>query len=145
MMHLSRPNAASTAGGTASVSPIIHLRNGGVSLVLDLSSGRLPVILYWGEDLGALSDAELANVALVSIPSVVPNDLDVPELVEILPLPSGGWRGLPGLSGHSTSGADWTPLFTAQSVAADAATLTVSASDDDAGLTVEINVELLQS
>ncbi|MFC8304344.1 alpha-galactosidase [Specibacter sp. NPDC057265] len=145
MTQLSGSVAEPTAATTGSVSPVVHLRNGGVSLVLDLSGGRLPVILYWGGDLGPLSDTELANVALVSIPSVVPNDLDVPELVEVLPLASGGWRGIPGLSGHSTSGTDWTPLFVAQSVNADASAITVSASDDDAGLAVVIDVELLAS
>ena len=145
MTQLSEPIAETLAGNTGSFSPIAHLRNGGVSLVIDLSAGRLPVVLYWGEDLGEVDEIELKNIALVSIPSVVPNDLDVPELVEILPLASGGWRGLPGLEGHSTSGTDWAPLFTAQSITADASTLSVRATDEEAGLTVVLDVELLPS
>ncbi|MDR2252739.1 MAG: hypothetical protein LBD97_02595, partial [Bifidobacteriaceae bacterium] len=37
----------------------LHLRAGGVSLVLDLAGADLPRVLHWGQDLGDLSSADL--------------------------------------------------------------------------------------
>jgi hypothetical protein len=49
----------------------VHRRAGGVSLVLDCSGDRLPRVLYWGADLGEVSDEELADLAVASVRQLV--------------------------------------------------------------------------
>ncbi|MFC5929008.1 alpha-galactosidase [Cryobacterium melibiosiphilum] len=136
-------------GTTAPATGVVHLRRGGVSVVLDLTAGRLPVVAYWGGDLGHLGIDSLAALVRAGIPAVVPNDLDVPELVEVLPGASGGWRGQPGIEGH-TEGADWTLRFTAESATVDsiddtAVALTATAIDPAAGIRTVLRLELLPS
>ena len=38
----------------AGVDVVVHLRAEGVSVLLDLGYGRLPAVVHWGADLGAL-------------------------------------------------------------------------------------------
>ena len=122
----------------------VHLRRGGVSAVFDLSAERLPVVAYWGADLGELDDDTLVALTTGAAPAIVPNDLDVAETVEVLPLASGGWRGLPGVEGRLGE-RTWWPLFRADAVELGEHTLTVTAVDDAAGITVTIVIELLVS
>jgi len=122
----------------------VHLRRGGVSAVFDLSAGRLPVVAYWGADLGDLDEAALQTLAIAARPPVVPNDLDVAETIEILPLASGGWRGLPGAEGH-IGPETWWPRFRADAVDAGEHSLTVTGVDDATGVSVRVIVELLVS
>ncbi|TDT62705.1 alpha-galactosidase [Frigoribacterium sp. PhB116] len=134
-----------TAGHTADATPsVVHLTSGGVSVVLDLGAGRLPVVAWWGAALGDLSAAELDAVVRGGLAGVVPNELDEPEVVELLPLASGGWRGQPGLEGHS-AGTSWTPLFRAQATTLADRVLTVHGVDEQSGLAVDVVVELLGS
>ena len=42
---------------TAVPSALLHLRASGVSLVLDLTEGRLPAVVHWGADLGDTTGA----------------------------------------------------------------------------------------
>ena len=123
---------------------VVHLRRDGVSFVVDLSARRLPVVVYWGADLGDLSPASLKQIAVAAVPPIVPNDLDLAEIVEVLPAASGGWRGQPGLEGHA-DGASWTALFAQTEVDASAHSLTVTGIDAVAGLSVTIEIELLES
>ena len=44
----------------------LHLRQGGTSVVLDISGPGLPSMVHWGPDLGELSAAALAGVVLAS-------------------------------------------------------------------------------
>ena len=46
----------------------VHLRAAGVSLVLDARDGLLPAVLHWGHDLGDVSAAELAALAVAAVP-----------------------------------------------------------------------------
>ena len=47
---------------------LIHLRAGGVSLVLDSSDGRLPAVLHWGADLGELDAEGLPYLSIQASP-----------------------------------------------------------------------------
>ena len=41
--------------------PALHLRLGGTSVVLDVPRGALPGIVYWGPDLGDISEEALVD------------------------------------------------------------------------------------
>ena len=49
--------------------PYVLLRAAGVSVLLDLTHGRLPSVRHWGADLGPLGDAELAAIATGAPPA----------------------------------------------------------------------------
>ena len=81
-----------------------------VSLILDLSQGRLPAVLHWGADLGRLEPTDVEALLTGSIPPLAHNLVDPPRRLALLPEPWTGWAGRPGLSG-SRLGQDWSPRF----------------------------------
>src|SRR4051812_8722468 len=126
---------------------IHHLRAGGVSLVIGSAAGPgLPRILYWGADLGELSDDALRELAIVSVAPVTSYVLDEPVPAALLPEHALGYAGWPGVTGHH-NGRGWSPLFTVtdleQATGPDA--LVVRGSDADAELDVVVEVELTPS
>jgi len=125
---------------------LVHLRAAGVSVLVDLREGRLPEIAHWGADLGDLTPDELAAVADANVPPAVANGIDVPVRLALLPEHSAGWAGRPGLSG-SRAGRDWSPSFRVCAVrrAEDGAGLEVEAVDEDARLSLELDIELTAS
>ncbi|MET1053477.1 MAG: alpha-galactosidase [Mycetocola sp.] len=118
----------------------LHLRNGGTSVVLDLAT-EIPTVVWWGEDQGELSDADLVALATASVPQRVSGGLDRPSPLTLLPLESSGWQGTPGLTGHR-NGRQFSASFTRRSMAANGAAVDISASDDQAGLRVGIECEV---
>jgi alpha-galactosidase len=129
---------------------VLHLRAAGVSLVLDARDGFLPAVLHWGHDLGDVGPADLAELAFASRPTAVPNDIDDPRRAgALLAEHAHGWNGRPGLAG-SRGGLGWSPLFTLTGFTETpdpdrGGRVVVSGEDDVAGLTVELEVELLPS
>ena len=99
-------------------SAVVHLRSAGVSLLLDLTHGRLPAVLHWGADLGPITAADASALAEASVPPIPANVCDVPLRIALLPEPHAGWAGRPGLSG-SREGRSWSPRFTVTGVALD--------------------------
>jgi alpha-galactosidase len=138
---------------TASDAPL-HLRAGGVSLVLDTAGTRLPRVLHWGPDLGDLGDAELRTLRAVAVPPVTSGTTDEPVPLSLLPEQSAGWLGTPGLTGHR-EGADFSTLFVVRAVHVThggqdagvpvAHAVTVDADDTDAGLSLQLVQQLLPS
>src|SRR2546423_12959310 len=127
----------------------IHLRAAGVSVVLGTAGGRLPAILHWGTDLGALAAADLAELADAGVPAAVPNDLDQATRVGVLPEHAAGWNGRPGLSGQR-AGRAWSPLFTLTDLAVEhgadgGGRVLATGRDVEAGLEVRLELELLPS
>lgn len=139
----------------------VTLRAGGVGVVLDLTHGRLPEIVHWGADPGVLDEADSAALALAGVRPVVPNQVDEPVRLAVLPEHHTGWAGRPGLSG-SRGGRDWSPLFTTTALRVDGAPVEASgaepvlitlgagevavvAADIGAGLQLVIEVELAPS
>ena len=120
---------------------LIHLRAGGVSLVLDSSDGRLPAVLHWGADLGELDAEGLSFLAAATAPTVLPSSPDVPVRVSLVPEASTGWLGRPGLTG-SRAGRDWSPRWVVTAVERMGDAVTYSASDDACGLELSVEVEL---
>ncbi len=127
---------------------VIHLRRGGTSVVLGCTSqssgsAPLPVVLWWGEDLGALADAELADMATAALPQRVSGGLDRPAPLTLLPQESSGWLGTPGLTGHRRGRQFSTKLVTERVLADPAnATAAIEAADREAGLTLRIDLEV---
>ncbi|MGI8457177.1 MAG: alpha-galactosidase [Propionibacteriaceae bacterium] len=130
----------------------IHLHAEGVSLLLDVTGGRLPAVLHWGADLGSLDVEDAHALEANAVAPVGPNMPDVPMRVALLPEHRTGWVGRPGLSG-SRGGRDWSPHFIVTSVLLDGepatdlvdvglGTVVVEASDAVAELGLQIVVEL---
>ncbi len=127
---------------------VVHLRAAGVSLVLDCRGPRLPRVLHWGPAFGELGADDLDDLGLAAVPPTVMGGPDQPVPLSIVPEHAVGWLGLPGLRGHR-DGADWSPLFTVESVKAsvdaDAGTVSVAAVDAAAQLRLVLTVALTPS
>ena len=74
--------------------PLLHLRSGGVSLLLQLSPTALPVVRHWGADLGELAGRTDPWTALDA----------VEPLFCLIPEPGDVWRADPALSGARDGG-----------------------------------------
>jgi alpha-galactosidase len=129
------------------VSPpgVLHLRAGGVSLVLDARGGAgapLPVVLHWGADLGPLADEDGLAEALV--PSAAHSAVDRPVRRRLLPMPADGWRLRPGLAGARPDGGGWSPRFLVASVelAQDRTCAVVASEDPEAALELVTRLRL---
>jgi alpha-galactosidase len=100
------------------VDAFIALRGEGVSLLLDVTDGRLPAVVHWGADLGVLSAEDVAALRLNARQSSAPGIIRDDVRLSLLPEHWTGWLGRPGLSG-SRAGRDWSPKFQAASVTLD--------------------------
>ncbi|WP_282405111.1 hypothetical protein, partial [Pseudomonas sp. PS02285] len=76
------PSLATAGGATPRVA---HLRRGGTSVVVDLEATPHPVIVHWGEDLGAISSHALRSLADAAAPQRVSGGLDVTARLGVLP------------------------------------------------------------
>ena len=155
------PHASPTPGATFDA--FVHLSSAGVSLLLDVTAGRLPAVLHWGSALGSPTLDDVRALADAAVPPYVDNGMDEPVRLAILPEHHAGWSGKPGVGGHRPDGADWSPRFTVDAlavsgevettrassgpslVAGTAAVVTVEAHDDVAGLALVLEVELTES
>ena len=117
----------------------VHLRAGGVSLLLDARGPGLPVVLHWGADLGA--DVDPPALALAAVPAVAHSALDDPVILSLLPERATGHRGRPGLSG-SRDGRDFSTSFRLVDVVRDGDAVQLRAHDEAAALHLEVHLEL---
>jgi alpha-galactosidase len=122
----------------------VHLRAGGVSLVLE-SGGvgePLPLVLHWGPDLGGDLDGEALAASLV--PAAAHSAVDRPVRRRLLPMPADGWRLRPGLSGARADGSGWSPRLLVRSLdaAADQTCAELEATDAEAGLALRTLLRL---
>jgi alpha-galactosidase len=150
--------SANTAPAQEVTGAYTHLSAGGVSVVLDASGGRLPAIVHWGARLGAQSLADIVALGEADVEPRSGNMIDQPLRLAILPEHHAGWQGKPGVVGHR-DGADWSPKFTVTGVEvasadtrhdgplieAGAAVASYRAHDVEAGLSLVLEIELLQS
>ena len=138
-----------------SSSRIVHFRANGVSVVLDCPDGGLPAVVHWGADLGACSAAELGVLAREMAP-LPDNTTDQPVRLSVMPEHAAGWMGAPGLRGHRSGGRSWSPAFAGmeyevvdggglQRETSAGGRLIARGSDPEAGLAVEIELELAPS
>lgn len=123
----------------------LYLRSAGTALVLDCTGDGLPRVVHWGEDLGELSERDLATLARVEVPQVASSTVDVVVPVAPLPEQSAGWLGTPGLTGHR-DGADFSTAFAVTALETrDERAVAVTAEDVQAGLELRLEVELTAS
>jgi alpha-galactosidase len=141
----------------------VHLSSAGVSLLLDVTAGRLPAVVHWGAALGRPGPDDVTSLATAAVPPYVNNVMDEPVRLAILPEHHAGWSGKPGIGGHRSDGADWSPRFTVdvldvtgeaettrassgpELIDAGAALVTVGAHDQVAGLALVLEIELTAS
>ncbi|SCF27221.1 alpha-galactosidase [Micromonospora mirobrigensis] len=120
---------------------IVHLRRGGVSVVVDLTDGRLPRILHWGADLGALDHEQLADLRSATLPTIGDSAVTYPQPVPVIPQLAEGWLGRPGVTGNR-GGRAFAPWFR------DAANTTTDdrvesvATDPDSALRIALRLDL---
>ncbi|HMR49732.1 MAG TPA: alpha-galactosidase [Arachnia sp.] len=129
----------------------VHLRAGGVSVLLDTEGATLPRVLHWGADLGALDDAAVAEVRRASITPPASGTPDEPFELSVVPEQTAGWLATPGVSGHRAGTAfstafSVTSLDVAENLDAAgvplAGRVAVAAHDEVAGLTLAWTLEL---
>ncbi len=88
---------------------MVHLRAAGLSLVMELSNGTEPRVLYWGADLG---DLDAWSVRALALSRREPHEVSAPDgtmAPGVIPLAASGWMGRPGLVGHRGCGEAWAP------------------------------------
>ncbi|HEY8717472.1 alpha-galactosidase [Pengzhenrongella sp.] len=127
--------------------PILHLRSGGTSVVVDARGTGLPSIAHWGVDLGDLPAEALAALVDAQAPQRVSGSTDDTPPFSLLPEQSRGWLGTPGLTGHR-AGADFSVLLAVTDLrltSGEAPRLVVEAADDVAGVAVTLELELTAS
>ncbi|TFC58992.1 alpha-galactosidase [Cryobacterium sp. TMB1-7] len=118
---------------------VVHLRNGGTSVLVDTSGPALPVIVHWGADLGSPDAADLDAIVLATLPQRVSGGLDVPARLGLLPQETTGWQGTPGLTG-SRAGRFFSPALLTTAIEHTGDTLTVHATDDINRLALRIDL-----
>jgi alpha-galactosidase len=122
---------------------LVHLRNGGTSVVLDSRYGPIPAVVFWGPDLGDLTDADLAALGTAAIPQRVSGGIDEPAPLTLIPQQSSGWLGTPGLAGHRGGRYFTTKLVTKHiDVDSPSGTMVISATDEEAALFATVTVSV---
>ena len=126
-----------------------QLRSGGVCIVLDTTGRRMPSVLYWGPDLGVLSEQDLESIRRASLPPLNDSEIDIVATVGLVPSPTEGWTGTPGLSG-SRHGSAFSPAFALVTLdefptVGSATGLSFEGVDEHAKLRLRVDVELTPS
>jgi alpha-galactosidase len=104
--------------GTSTADAGFALTAGGVTVLLDVSAGRLPAVRYWGRAQPDVVGREAAALAVALEPVVGSNNADPVPRVAVLPEHHTGWTGRPGLRG-SFAGVGWSPRFSVRRVTLD--------------------------
>ncbi|WP_240638784.1 alpha-galactosidase [Microbacterium sp. ABRD28] len=120
---------------------VLHLRRGGTSVILDLSTAPLPTIVHWGADLGELPVAALSSLAVAARPQRVSGGLDATPRLTVIPTEAAGWMFTPAIEGHR-SGAGSSILFALSQVTADDHSATLELVDAAAGLSARVELTL---
>ena len=122
------------------------LRRAGVMVVAETGGPWLPVIVYWGKDLGELTEQQMAALPMAIQLDRGQHQRDPEAVVSLSPSRAQGWAGWPGLSGHR-SGLASQPMFhlekAAESEAGDgSAVLSYRGADPAAALMLEGELHL---
>ena len=118
----------------------VSLRTEGVSILVDLTGGRLPALAHWGADLGDHVQSDAAVLVEGGVPPVVSNLVDEPVRLSLVPEHWTGWAGRPGITG-SRAGRAWSPKFTTTSLTINGEPLEL---ESQAGLVVRDGPALLE-
>ena len=112
---------------------MIHLRGGRVSLVIDTDDG-VPQVLWFGADLGDIDESTVR--AALGRPVTIASQIHEAPL-SLLPEPSRGFTGHPGLRGQRDR-LDWSPRFEFDSYQLGFDSFTGTCRDPLAGLKIEM-------
>ena len=127
---------------TPAADALVHLRQDGVSLVLDVANPAAPVVAHWGADLGPLDGSGLEALALAARPAVVHGAHLGPEEPGVLTERLRGLTGPQGITGRRPGGRAWSPALRPGRVRRTADGVSVDATDGEAGLAVTSNVTM---
>ena len=87
----------------------VHLRSAETSVVLEVTDGRMPTMVYWGV---RLEDADIPGVVETAVRPLPQATLDVEAPLGLVTELGDGFPGSPGLSGHRGGGEGYGPSFT---------------------------------
>lgn len=133
--------APATSDSASNRPPVVHLRHGGTSVVVDLTAWPHPAIVHWGEELEGSTDESLEHLAVASRPQRVSGGLDVPAAATLLPTAAGGWLGTPGIAGYR-DGRSPSIRLDLVAVRADERAATLLLADPEAELEVDITLRV---
>lgn len=85
------------SGTAATATAAVHLRNGGVSLLLAPDRFGVPAIAHWGT---ALEDADVPGILSTTVPAVMSSSFDLPRSFSIAAGRRHGWSGTPAIEAH---------------------------------------------
>lgn len=122
----------------------IHLHAGGTSVVLDISTVAQPVIVYWGPELTDVSPEMLSDIAIGAIPQRVSGGQDITPRLTLLPVPSGGWLGTPGLK-VTREGGGFSPALELKDATGDHTAASFLLTDPELGLSIRAELEVKES
>lgn len=122
------------------------LRRGGVMVVVEAGGPWLPVVVYWGRDLGDLTQEEMAALPVAVQLDKGQHQRDPAAVLSLSPARAQGWAGWPGLSGHR-AGLASQPLFNLEGATVSegedgSAVLSYRGSDGSAALALEGELHL---
>ncbi|MBW3657940.1 MAG: alpha-galactosidase [Actinobacteria bacterium] len=132
-----------TASDHTTTGPVV-LESAGVGVLVDVSGG-VPRVLHWGPPAGrAVTADDLARLA--ELQRGADGLHGAPGIPAVLPAPSAGWMGSPGVEGHR-AGADFSPRFEHVGWTLDrdddgGGTLALDGEDPVVGLAVTTTLEL---
>ncbi len=121
----------------------VVLRRDGVMVILGSSSTAVPAVLYWGSDLGELSDHDLAELRRAAVPAVPHSSVDVPRWFTLAPGGDDAWQGTPALALHRDGSAQY-PRWTGTSIDSSEFGCTIDAADPELGIrwSIELSLEV---
>ncbi len=132
----------------------VHVRAGGVSLLLDTAGTGLPRVLHWGRALPGLDEPAVAAIRAATRRLATSGTPDEPFALSVVPEQAAGWLGTPGIVGHR-AGRAFSPALVVSTIdvvdggssggAPLEATVTVRAEDTDAGLGLVWALEMFPS
>lgn len=124
-----------------------HLRNGGVSVIVDGNAFGLPSIVYWGSDLGKdIGDDVLENIARIAKPEGVSGGLSISPRLTLLPQPSHGWQGTPGISLFRPKSGEFSFKLDLYSISKiDQNSLTIKGGDKEGGVSFVLEMKVTNS
>ncbi|RMB62313.1 alpha-galactosidase [Tessaracoccus antarcticus] len=131
---------ASRPTPTPSSHPVVHLRRGGTSVVVDVDAPDGPVIVHWGEELERASDTTLSSLVAATTPQRVSGGLDRTGRLGVLSTPARGWLGTPGIEGHGARGSSLSFRVTGLEVSEHEASLRLT--DEESGLTADLELRV---
>jgi alpha-galactosidase len=112
---------------------IVHLRRGGTSVVIDVGTETVPVIVHWGEELHDSTPETLLGLAVAARPQRVSGGLDRTPRLSAVATEGSGWLGTPVIAGHR-GGAGFSIHPEIVGVQANEHHATIALADSEAGL-----------